>query len=267
MTALDSKITSSTDSTYPDCSSFLNWSEENLDSFDDAVVVFRSLVATVKLQPVLDDSLEAKAVKFLESAVGMEAASTEAKDCLDLVKSDVIPQLINTLNALSLSLTEAVDLHSGLIFTIFNALRLLTPDALENAHDDELQAVLETVLQHVVAPSEKILQIFPYYQRTMDFILHLPVILTIPSCLTIIEFDEIIWDFLTQMIDAQQEWNEQGGNVRQMRKTVLRMLRMEGIEDVIEEKLFNDFDTFGLYLVINTIKWSNMQGMNVLQRW
>ncbi|KAK2944969.1 hypothetical protein BLNAU_20145 [Blattamonas nauphoetae] len=38
----------------------------DLESKADTSVVFRSLVATVKLQPAFDDSLEAKAEKFLE---------------------------------------------------------------------------------------------------------------------------------------------------------------------------------------------------------
>ncbi|KAK2958003.1 hypothetical protein BLNAU_6929 [Blattamonas nauphoetae] len=66
MTALDTKRLSSTDSPYPDCSLFLNWNEGILRSDSKTAAVFQSLVATVKLQPALDDSLEAKAVKFLK---------------------------------------------------------------------------------------------------------------------------------------------------------------------------------------------------------
>ncbi|KAK2956926.1 hypothetical protein BLNAU_8001 [Blattamonas nauphoetae] len=50
-----------------DCSPFLNWSGEAPGSESEKAEIFRSLVATVKSQPALDDSLEAKAVKFLES--------------------------------------------------------------------------------------------------------------------------------------------------------------------------------------------------------
>ncbi|KAK2960278.1 hypothetical protein BLNAU_4831 [Blattamonas nauphoetae] len=50
-----------------DCSAFLNWSEDQQQSDNEKAVVFRSIVATVKLQPVLDDALEVKAVKFLKS--------------------------------------------------------------------------------------------------------------------------------------------------------------------------------------------------------
>ncbi|KAK2958851.1 hypothetical protein BLNAU_6100 [Blattamonas nauphoetae] len=49
-----------------DCSPFFNWNEQKLESVDEKTVIFLSLVATVKLQPVLYDSLENKAVKFLK---------------------------------------------------------------------------------------------------------------------------------------------------------------------------------------------------------
>ncbi|KAK2959659.1 hypothetical protein BLNAU_5437 [Blattamonas nauphoetae] len=48
-----------------DCYPFLNWSEDKVKSEDEKAVVFRSLVATLKLQPVLNDTLEAQAVSIL----------------------------------------------------------------------------------------------------------------------------------------------------------------------------------------------------------
>ncbi|KAK2939828.1 hypothetical protein BLNAU_25260 [Blattamonas nauphoetae] len=51
MGAFISKISSSAVSPSQDCSPFLNWKEEALPSQSEAAVVFRSLVATIKLQP------------------------------------------------------------------------------------------------------------------------------------------------------------------------------------------------------------------------
>ncbi|KAK2953066.1 hypothetical protein BLNAU_12055 [Blattamonas nauphoetae] len=61
-----------------DWSPFLNWSEEEPESEDEKTVVFRSLVATLKLQPALDDSLESKAINFLESVVPDDEESADA---------------------------------------------------------------------------------------------------------------------------------------------------------------------------------------------
>ncbi|KAK2958191.1 hypothetical protein BLNAU_6895 [Blattamonas nauphoetae] len=81
-----------------DCSPFLNWDEEDLDSEDDQAVVFQALVATLKSHPTLD--------------------RCSAKVHLTLVKANMIPQLIHALNPHSLSFAEAVDIHLNLMKTI-----------------------------------------------------------------------------------------------------------------------------------------------------
>ncbi|KAK2956571.1 hypothetical protein BLNAU_8411 [Blattamonas nauphoetae] len=278
-----------------DCSPFLNWKEEELESEQETAGIFQSLVATVKLQPVLDVSLEAKAVKFLEYVIPNDRTSTEVflnshgrttdesltnfiqsigvlissasqaittasmeileaqlnhcseKLRLTFVKADLIPQLINTLNPLSLSFAEAVDIHASLMTVINQTVFLATQDGLEDLEieeDDEQQIVHDTVLEQVLIPSEKyiwhlcvnrfsiidddqseyflellarLLHISPYHQPTMDFVLHMPVVLA-----------------------NQLEWNRQCLEVRKKGKTVQRMLRMEGIEEVNEAKLRNN---------------------------
>ncbi|KAK2964062.1 hypothetical protein BLNAU_1143 [Blattamonas nauphoetae] len=80
MTEIDRKAASSSNTTQSnlsspllqfstDCYPFLNWNEEGPESSEEKAVVFQSLVATVKSQPALDDSLEAKAVKLLEYVI------------------------------------------------------------------------------------------------------------------------------------------------------------------------------------------------------
>ncbi|KAK2952977.1 hypothetical protein BLNAU_11966 [Blattamonas nauphoetae] len=329
-----------------DFSPFLNWNEEEIETESEKAVVFRSLVATVKLQSALDDSLEAKTVKFLESVDAKDedsadaflaslasmsdnsptdfvqsivvlisstnqAITTTAMEMLDsliwncskrirlsLVKADLIPRLINTLNPLSLSFAEAVDIHTDLMRIIFNSLWLASPDGLsllEIEYDDEQQDVQETILKQVVAPSEKhichlcvnrysiidgdqsasflrllarLLEISSSYQPTMEFVLHMPVFLTIPSCLTFFEKDSSIWTFLDVLIDIQRECDEEMREERQMWKKIQRMLRMEGIEDAIEEKLRNDRNgRFGVWMFLSLIEWNNLLGMNLPELW
>ncbi|KAK2950721.1 hypothetical protein BLNAU_14392 [Blattamonas nauphoetae] len=238
MSALDSKKSTSTGSPCPDCSAFLNWDEESLQSFHEAAVVFWSLVATVKLQSTLDDTLEGKAVNFLQrmdldereladaflvslgqtinessraiTTATMKMLQSLIANCsrkvrLALVKADLIPQLITTLNPQSLSFTEALDIHTYLMINITNSLGLATPNGLGQLgieDDNEQEAVHETVLQQVVTPSEKyiwhlcmnrfsivdgnqsrcflallarLLRICPYYQPTMDIVLQMPI--------------------------------------------------------------------------------------------
>ncbi|KAK2956565.1 hypothetical protein BLNAU_8405 [Blattamonas nauphoetae] len=329
-----------------DCSVFLNWSEDQQQSDKEKAVVFLSLIATLKLRPVFDDSLEAKALKFLESVDPRDARSADAflssfgqttdESLTDfvqsigvliysanqaitnavvkmlkrliwgcsarvrypLVQADLIPQLINILNPQSLSFTEAEDIHTNLMSIIPTSLWPALPDnltQLDIEDNDEQQAVHEMVLQQVVVPSEKyichlcvnrysitngdqsdnfltllaaLLRISLYYQPTMDFVIHMPVILTITCCLTFFEDDRSIWTYLVLMIAFQRAWNKDGGETQQKGNIVHRKLRMEGTEDVNEEKLHNDSTRIlGRWLIESLIDWNNMLGMNVPKPW
>ncbi|KAK2952680.1 hypothetical protein BLNAU_12329 [Blattamonas nauphoetae] len=163
---------------------------------------------------------------------------------LALVTADLIPRLITTLNPQSLSFAEAVEIHSGLMSSLTSSLRLSTPEGLsilEIEDWNEQQAVHKTVLKQVLVPSEKficqlcanrfsivdgdesndfmnllarLLHISPYYQPTMDFVLNMPIIFTIPNCLTFFEDDNTIDHFLNAMNKSQQEWNRTRGQDR-----------------------------------------------------
>ncbi|KAK2941009.1 hypothetical protein BLNAU_24080 [Blattamonas nauphoetae] len=216
---------------------------------------------------------------------------------LALLRAGIIPQIFITLHPQSLYIPDAVYIHTYLIQIIANAIWLSTPTGLStHAIEDKIErhAVHETVLQHVIAPSEKyighvcrnrhsitdagmergfmllltrILQISPYNQSTVGSVLNLPVFLTIPSWLTVLEKDGSISSFLQAMVNIQQEWNITRGGQRQMWKIVQRLLRKEGIEDVSEGKLRNNQNTdYGPYIVENSIDWNDLLGMNVPRR-
>ncbi|KAK2953054.1 hypothetical protein BLNAU_12043 [Blattamonas nauphoetae] len=330
-----------------DCSAFLNWRDGQLDSYLERVVVFRSLVATVKLQPTLDDSLEAKAVNFLESVnpehpelvdaflskhgrttdeslanfvqsivvlitTPGQSITTAAMKMLDhlitnssqsirlgLVKADLIPQLINNLNPLSLSFAKAIDIHTYLMKCMNHSLWLASPYGLEQLgieDGNEQQDVHEMVLKQVLIPSEKyichlcanrfsiidgdqslnfmillarLLRISPSYQPATEFFLiDRPVFLTIPSCVTFFEDEKPIRNFLYEMNRAQDDWNEVMGEDQQRWKTMHRMLRMEGIDDAIEKRLRNDkTGSIGGYIVESSTIWNDLQGMNLPAPW
>ncbi|KAK2951650.1 hypothetical protein BLNAU_13389 [Blattamonas nauphoetae] len=65
------------------------------------------------------------------------------------------------------------------------------------------------------------------------------------------------------MNTSQLYWNKASGEVRQMWKTVHRVLRMEGIEDVVEEKLQNDQDGYGGWNIDDSTEWNNILGTNL----
>ncbi|KAK2944326.1 hypothetical protein BLNAU_20771 [Blattamonas nauphoetae] len=345
MTGLNTKKPSSTDSPCPDCSPFVNWSEEHLESESEKAVIFQALVTNLQLQPAIDDSLEAKAVNFLKSVDPLTQSSAHAflssltsnsddsltdfiksmivlisstsqaittaamkmldsvfwkystQVRLDLVRADLISQLVIALNPQSISFAEAEDTHICLLSIINRTFWLITPSSLAELgiqDENKQQAVHETIVKQVVVPSEKYirhlcvnrfsivdgdqsqlfldlltnrLKISPHYQPTMDFVLHMPIVLTIPSCLAFFENDYTMWRFLNRMNNTQEDWNRTRGKTRHMKKKVHQILRMEGIEDVIEERLRNDKKEYnGRWTVAYSIQWNNMQGMNAPQR-
>ncbi|KAK2952441.1 hypothetical protein BLNAU_12547 [Blattamonas nauphoetae] len=211
--------------------------------------------------------------------------------------ADLIPQLITTLNPHSLSFAKAVDIHVHLLNIIIHFLWSATRNGLASLKiedPDVQQTVYETIFQQVLTPSEQyishlcvkrfsivdgeqsryfmrllayLLRICPYHQPTMEFVLNMPVLLTIPSCLTFFTNDYSIDWFLYDMMKTQREWNKRRGDYRHMWKAVNRMLRMEGIEDVCEEKLQTDKEgLWGRAIVDDLIEWHKMLGMNTPRR-
>ncbi|KAK2961564.1 hypothetical protein BLNAU_3362 [Blattamonas nauphoetae] len=214
---------------------------------------------------------------------------------LTLIKAELIPQLINTLNPYSLSLSDCEDIHTSLISTITSSLIFTIPDIFQNLgieDHNEQQTGCEMVLQQVLEPSEKylwhlcvnrnsiidgdqssqfiilfanLLQISPYHRPTMDLVLSMPVFLAMPSCLTFFENDDAISTFLYIMPTTQWKWNRTQGDYRQIWITVYGMLRKEGIEDAIEEKLQNDQDDDGEWIVRYAIGLNRQHGTNFPQ--
>ncbi|KAK2964001.1 hypothetical protein BLNAU_1082 [Blattamonas nauphoetae] len=342
MTTSDTIMDSSLEKTCSDCSPFLHWNEDHFESEHEKTVVFRSLVATLQFQPVLDEYLEAKAAKCLEYVVKGDSYSVDsflsslgsfsgeslmdfvhsvvmlisspsnvittasmkmlgtliewcsAKPQLALIKVDLIPQIIATLNPLSLFFAEALDIHNCLIRVISSSFWLLSSNGLSQLKIEnyvEEQAVHETVLKQVLFPSENyiwhlcanrfsvvdgeqskyflallagILEKSPYYQPMMDIVLPMPIILTIPSCLTFFEADSSIYTYIFFVVDTQREWSIKSRDIRRSGTAIFRCLRMEGIEDVFDEKLRNDKKSdVGQFILDQLLKLINLQGMNL----
>ncbi|KAK2945216.1 hypothetical protein BLNAU_19856 [Blattamonas nauphoetae] len=131
-------------------------------------------------------------------------------DMLETV-ADLIPRLINTLNPLSLSLAEAVDIHTYLMGTIINSIWLTSPHGLSELgieNGTEEQAIHETVFRKVLVPLEtfiwhlfvnrfsivdgqqsrylvilltQLIEISPSYRPTMDVVLDMQVVIPLPT--------------------------------------------------------------------------------------
>ncbi|KAK2964009.1 hypothetical protein BLNAU_1090 [Blattamonas nauphoetae] len=91
------------------CTPFLNWRDGRRESGYKKAIVFRSLVATLKIQPALDDSLEDNAVKFLESVVPYSRESADAfLSSLALLSDDYLTNFVQSIVVLLSSASQAI---------------------------------------------------------------------------------------------------------------------------------------------------------------
>ncbi|KAK2959573.1 hypothetical protein BLNAU_5351 [Blattamonas nauphoetae] len=221
-------------------------------------------------------------------------SSCSSQVLLALVNADMIPLLITILSPLSLSFTKAKYIHTYLIanvtYGVMLATRLFLTDFKSDSHDNQ-QAVCETVLKQVLVPSEQyirhlcvnrysivdgyqcewfldllaqLLQTCPYYQPTMDFVLHMPVCLAITSCLTFFENHESIRRLFNNMVNFQADCIEQSRDFRRSGTTMMRSLKMEGFDDVMEQRLLYD-ETGDLAedIAIDSTELNILLGMNI----
>ncbi|KAK2957931.1 hypothetical protein BLNAU_7107 [Blattamonas nauphoetae] len=92
-----------------DCSLFLSWNQKKPNSENETAVIFLSLIATVKLQPVLNDSLEAKVVKFLEYVDPEDLALTDAfRSSFTSFSDESFTKSINSVKVLLSSCNQAI---------------------------------------------------------------------------------------------------------------------------------------------------------------
>ncbi|KAK2953282.1 hypothetical protein BLNAU_11745 [Blattamonas nauphoetae] len=214
---------------------------------------------------------------------------------LALVKADLVPQLINTLNLQYLFFAEVVDIRSYLMCILSRIVWLSTPVGLAHLRckdDDDKQSVRETILdrgRETVDHFHEFSYQTPPNMSSLSFaeavdihvsllqIIIYPLLLATPDGLKNLRNEDnyeqqavhetVLQQVLVPSENTQQEWNIPRGNKRQMGKAVDQMLRMEGIEDASEGRLRNDRNgTWGGDILDKSISWSNTHDMNLPRR-
>ncbi|KAK2941477.1 hypothetical protein BLNAU_23624 [Blattamonas nauphoetae] len=251
-----------------DCSPFLNWDGETFPSEHKQGVLFQSLVATIKSQPALNDSLEAKAVQFLESMTQICRWSPTAflsdlwlttdEDLTDFVQSIVV--LISSPS--QVLTTTAMKMVGKVIITSSAQVRLAFVKA---------GLIPQIVITHnpLSISFTKAVDIHIHLLNIIRFNLSLSTPFSLNQFGMNCDYEQktVHETVLKQVLipsKHQQKWNDQSGKEPQQWNKVLGMLRKEGIEDVIEEKLRNDTKiVIGQYIVSRSIEWNNQLGMNL----
>ncbi|KAK2955223.1 hypothetical protein BLNAU_9775 [Blattamonas nauphoetae] len=220
-----------------------------------------------------------------------------SKTRLSLVTADLIPQLITSLDPLSLSFIEGKDIHLPLMGIFASMFKLAIPAELKDLDLDSplgQQNINEIVLKHVLIPSEgfiryfyanrysiednintynilfmhyRLIKICANYQPIVDFVLALPVSLTFTSLMSFLEKDTTICQFLEGIVDAQKATIDIDDPSRQPYTSILRSLRMDGLEDVVNQltvTLLDDY--YGRIAVGRSIKLHIASGANLPER-
>ncbi|KAK2957245.1 hypothetical protein BLNAU_7839 [Blattamonas nauphoetae] len=214
----------------------------------------------------VEHSLIAATMEILDDLFGTYSAKLH----FALLNAELIPHIITSLSPSLLPFADCQDIHTHLISFIESSLWIATSPGLKTLQIEdsiESKSVNETILKHILVPSEgyihhlcanrwsivdddqlykfmrllaRIIGICPQDQPTMDFVLKLPVITAITSAITFCEFDLIIWRFLDETDKSQREWNKHSHSIGQSVKIVRRHLKMEGFDEVIEQRQQND---------------------------
>ncbi|KAK2950818.1 putative Ubiquitin-conjugating enzyme E2 29 [Blattamonas nauphoetae] len=213
---------------------------------------------------------------------------------LILVSSGLIPKVVTSLNIFSLSFKEAEMIHHSLILIILAPVyysKDMALGSLDSACPEIHQTFRETLHKSVILPTEGYIRhlcnnrylIKDYFQSnffvnlllqllaaslchpsTMELALSLPICLTIPSALTFFEHDIPSLGLSVETSIKKRPWMRLNGEMQDPCGIVLRLLRSEGIDDVLEQRLNNDItEDKGREVVKSTINWNNLLGMNL----
>ncbi|KAK2946523.1 hypothetical protein BLNAU_18565 [Blattamonas nauphoetae] len=212
---------------------------------------------------------------------------------LKLVKDGLIQKLISCLDLFSLSFIDAEYIHTSLLSIIYESLWISTErkETLKLNDANEQLNIRETVHNQVLLPSEayirhlcsnsysfrnrdqsfqymillpRLLDVSPYHPATMEFVQNLHVCVTLTSAMAFFDFNVAICGSLLVLTTTQLTRRNASGQVLERHHILFRSLKMEGIEDIIEQWLKNDIGgDNGQEIATTDIKWNNMLGMNV----
>ncbi|KAK2958475.1 hypothetical protein BLNAU_6509 [Blattamonas nauphoetae] len=184
----------------------------------------------------------------------------------DLVKSNLIANVLATVQPHTLPISGNVAMIDNLVRIIDSSLYLAFPKLLEEltitTTVDKFD-YRELIFQNVVIPSAQfltflisnrhvlsgsllepfmlllclLLLIGPYHRPTLEFVLASPVVMAFSSCLSFDESDSDIWNTLRSINEWLEEWKEEGAEVFQSGKQVIQALFSEDFESTLEQMM------------------------------
>ncbi|KAK2956779.1 hypothetical protein BLNAU_8232 [Blattamonas nauphoetae] len=228
--------------------------------------------------------------EFVDDMVRLSSVEVRLK----LIQNDLVPKVISSLDLFSPRFSKIKDDHTTLLRFLYQWIRpskQITVETLATTHPDEQQTLAEILFPHVIMPMEgvvrylcenrtsivddilsmyfllnlcRILATSTLLQEEMSLHLNPLIVLTIPCVVTVFEDDLTILMSLWEMTIVQWEWKITNRELFKRWIMVLRQLRKEGHEDIVEQRLQNDIGGMhGGNIVEKAITWNNVMGMNL----
>ncbi|KAK2950841.1 hypothetical protein BLNAU_14259 [Blattamonas nauphoetae] len=213
---------------------------------------------------------------------------------LKFIQNDLVPKVISSLDFFSPRFSQFTDDHTTLLKFLNQWIRSsteITFKTLTTTRPDEQQTLAETLFRHVLMPMEGVVQylcehrfsivdsilstyflqnlcriqaISTLLQQESNLVLNPLIVLTIPCVVALFEDDLTILLYLCEMIIIHLERKIINRERDERWIMILRQLRTEGFEDIVEQRLKNDIG--GSYrgkIVTAGIQWNNLMGMNL----
>ncbi|KAK2961659.1 hypothetical protein BLNAU_3457 [Blattamonas nauphoetae] len=206
--------------------------------------------------------------------------STSIEGQSRLVKSDIVSKAFTTIQPHTLSIAGNEEIFDNLIGIIGNCVKLAFPFFLEELGITEAVDQFnhrEMIFQKVVIPSSQfvtflisnrytlsgdlftsvvshlhaIIDIGPFHCPTLEFVLASPIVMALSSCLSIVEDNGCLWNFLTKIHDSLDDWRREGTEVIQSGKQMTQALISEAMEATLEQMMKHDKDGIYSYGIAN----------------
>ncbi|KAK2960008.1 hypothetical protein BLNAU_4891 [Blattamonas nauphoetae] len=229
------------------------------------------------------------ALSFLSATI--DASPDEIRS--HLVKSDLISNLLATVQPHTLPITGNEEIFDKLNWVIIECLNLADHFSLSQL--DITDAVgkynhCEMIFQKVVIPSSGfvtflisnryilngdlldsfmtllaiLIDMSPFHRPTLEFVLASPIAMAFTSCLLLFEDEHRFWVTLLNIPLSLRDWKKQSREVAQSGKRMIQALFSEGFEDALEQKMMYDKNGYcGLHLGDMFLSISHKLGSNV----
>ncbi|KAK2944977.1 hypothetical protein BLNAU_20095 [Blattamonas nauphoetae] len=269
----------------PVTSSFI---DELFQSSNSNTPFVNSLVILVNSS---NGKIRAGAIEFLQKVMSWSPYALR----FDLIQQDMIGKILAAIKPEMLPFQDHEDIHIPLMEILSEAIvfsnpnSLLRSDILETVSAEQIyDAVLTKVLHpagaylryQLVSRSliedddqsmnfalllSRLLEISVHSSPTYDFILSLPISITIPDCLTFFTDDSSVWSLVEGLVICRSEWSQTSIIIRQKGQHILRTLDSEGLQDSVEQDMKHDVNGFLGSSIVNLCRrFDCLAGANIL---